>query len=608
MITSTKGVGKSAPAVTNAKKPGMVNPLMKKADAKAMKGNCPKNCDCDTSKKPVVECSTTMAKKSESAEQPINKIAEEQMVNPMDAKSAPAPIPTDIPTTDTNNTVAPTAPSAPMTAPVAEPMAVTTPAAPDPTNPLTPPVEGMIPTGWAFPSQLAAAVAMDTGDVNAAATAPDVSRPVATDTSGQAVSVSSAPINVDNMLSDEDKAVLNEYKQWKAKKIEESESDKDKEIEADEKEAENDKKESKEEESDDDEKSKKDDSEKDDDDASEESDESLEDEDADGAAEAIDPVTLDDSSISYSGNINPTDFLNDDDVSNSELDNVIGSLFNAKDSVSDALDTLTSGNSDDSNHDMSDMTDNNDYSFEDSENSSEDSQDYTPFKEKSFMRSKKIQEGASNVRFRKPVFKNVDVRNRMTESVDDVSMQGIKWPVGSDVVDRNIARFQPSREAPASTVGMNGATVAESYEEDPVYRRCCERASFYKQSCRQSIKESKGGMLDLKAFRKYRKFEKLAQKRKKYIMHEAEDLNADDKIATTADSSALSKSIGYATTEDIVDKVKDNDFQEALNSSYNDKKVIQESGSSWTNNNFLKKYQERSSLNFKEMLHNGLLG
>ena len=40
-------------------------------------------------------------------------------------------------------------------------------------DPLAPPAEGMVPTGWAYPEDLAAAVAMATGDVEAAGTAAD---------------------------------------------------------------------------------------------------------------------------------------------------------------------------------------------------------------------------------------------------------------------------------------------------------------------------------------------------------------------------------------------------------------------------------------------------
>ena len=40
-------------------------------------------------------------------------------------------------------------------------------------DPLAPPAEGMVPTGWAYPEDLAAAVAMATGDVEAASTAAD---------------------------------------------------------------------------------------------------------------------------------------------------------------------------------------------------------------------------------------------------------------------------------------------------------------------------------------------------------------------------------------------------------------------------------------------------
>ena len=55
-----------------------------------------------------------------------------------------------------------------------DPTQEVTPTAPSiPSDPYTPPAPGMIPSGWIRPEDLAAAVAMETGDVQAAQTAPD---------------------------------------------------------------------------------------------------------------------------------------------------------------------------------------------------------------------------------------------------------------------------------------------------------------------------------------------------------------------------------------------------------------------------------------------------
>lgn len=57
-------------------------------------------------------------------------------------------------------------------------------------DPLTPPVEGMVPTGWAYPDDLAAAIAMATGDVEAAETAGDAvttEEPLVTETPAEGV-------------------------------------------------------------------------------------------------------------------------------------------------------------------------------------------------------------------------------------------------------------------------------------------------------------------------------------------------------------------------------------------------------------------------------------
>jgi len=88
---------------------------------------------------------------------------------------------------------------APMPQPVPAPMGGT----PGPMNPMMPPAPGMIPTGWMYPNQSAQAVAMDTGDVNLAGAAP-----------GAGV-VEGQPV------SNEEAQLVTEYRKWaKNKKLE----------------------------------------------------------------------------------------------------------------------------------------------------------------------------------------------------------------------------------------------------------------------------------------------------------------------------------------------------------------------------------------------------
>lgn len=104
-----------------------------------------------------------------------------------------------------------TALASPAIAPAASPVAPAAPqAAVNPMNPLVPPAPGMIPTGWMYPQQGAAAVAAETGDVNLAATAPDAAVPIAP--------AGSEAMGDDVGLSDEEKEVLEEYRKWKSKR------------------------------------------------------------------------------------------------------------------------------------------------------------------------------------------------------------------------------------------------------------------------------------------------------------------------------------------------------------------------------------------------------
>lgn len=77
-----------------------------------------------------------------------------------------------------------------------------------PADPFTPPAPGMVPTGWAMPQQLAAAIAQETGDVTPAQTAPDAM--VAPDLGA---------------ISPEEQQVVLEYRKLKDGKIQESAED-----------------------------------------------------------------------------------------------------------------------------------------------------------------------------------------------------------------------------------------------------------------------------------------------------------------------------------------------------------------------------------------------
>lgn len=88
-----------------------------------------------------------------------------------------------------------------------------------PTDPLTPPQPGMVPMGWMWPQQNAVAAAMDTGDVEIAGLAPD------------AGALDIAPEEGEDMFTDEDREVIEEYRKWKAKRVKEKKRKKIKEEE-----------------------------------------------------------------------------------------------------------------------------------------------------------------------------------------------------------------------------------------------------------------------------------------------------------------------------------------------------------------------------------------
>ena len=90
-------------------------------------------------------------------------------------------------------------------------------------DPLSPPAEGMVPTGWAYPEDLAAAVAMATGDVEAAGTAADATvtdQPLVSEEPVEGTEpVSVAPKTTDE-LSMEEKQLVMEFR--KKKKLQEA--------------------------------------------------------------------------------------------------------------------------------------------------------------------------------------------------------------------------------------------------------------------------------------------------------------------------------------------------------------------------------------------------
>lgn len=99
----------------------------------------------------------------------------------------------------------------------------------------TPPAPGMVPVGWANPSDLAAAVAMATGDAEAAATAPDaqVTEQPVVNPEGQDMTAQAPAVQDPNALTPEDQGMmeslthadfelLREYKRYKEEKAAEN--------------------------------------------------------------------------------------------------------------------------------------------------------------------------------------------------------------------------------------------------------------------------------------------------------------------------------------------------------------------------------------------------
>ena len=92
-------------------------------------------------------------------------------------------------------------------------------------DPLSPPAEGMVPTGWAYPEDLAAAVAMATGDVEAAGTAADATvtdQPLVSEEPVEGTEpVSVAPKTTDE-LSMEEKQLVMEFRKKKLQEADEA--------------------------------------------------------------------------------------------------------------------------------------------------------------------------------------------------------------------------------------------------------------------------------------------------------------------------------------------------------------------------------------------------
>ena len=92
-------------------------------------------------------------------------------------------------------------------------------------DPLAPPAEGMVPTGWAYPEDLAAAVAMATGDVEAASTAADATvtdQPLVSEEPVEGTEpVSVTPQTTDD-LSMEEKQLIMEFRKKKLQEADEA--------------------------------------------------------------------------------------------------------------------------------------------------------------------------------------------------------------------------------------------------------------------------------------------------------------------------------------------------------------------------------------------------
>ena len=92
-------------------------------------------------------------------------------------------------------------------------------------DPLAPPAEGMVPTGWAYPEDLAAAVAMATGDVEAASTAADATvtdQPLVSEEPVEGAEPVSVVPQTTNDLSMEEKRLVMRFRKKKLQETAES--------------------------------------------------------------------------------------------------------------------------------------------------------------------------------------------------------------------------------------------------------------------------------------------------------------------------------------------------------------------------------------------------
>ena len=92
-------------------------------------------------------------------------------------------------------------------------------------DPLAPPAEGMVPTGWAYPEDLAAAVAMATGDVEAAGTAADATvtdQPLVSEEPVEGVEPVSVTPQTTDELSMEEKQLIMEFRKKKLQEADEA--------------------------------------------------------------------------------------------------------------------------------------------------------------------------------------------------------------------------------------------------------------------------------------------------------------------------------------------------------------------------------------------------
>lgn len=143
------------------------------------------------------------------------KLTEDQLVNDMPAQEQPVPA--------TQSEVAAAAPTAETTA-TPEAAATAEPASVNPTaNPLEPPMPGMIPSGWVFPQDLAAAI--ETGDVTPAEVQQNVPDNTLNEAPQENVTAGDLTPEDDTILESltrEEYDVIQEYRLYRQKKLEEA--------------------------------------------------------------------------------------------------------------------------------------------------------------------------------------------------------------------------------------------------------------------------------------------------------------------------------------------------------------------------------------------------